>query len=139
MAALHLNLPDLLPAFLREAAAAPHRFGHWDCCMFPANWLRAATGVDPAADLRGAYGDEAGWRAIVGRYGAVAAMMGRLVAPLGLARLAPDAAPAAGDVAAVYVRGLCHAGAIFTGGGWALKLNDGLTRLPCRPLASWRL
>jgi len=41
-------------------------WGKFDCAIWTADWIRDATGVDPAANYRGKYSDEAGAAAIFG-------------------------------------------------------------------------
>jgi hypothetical protein len=38
------------------------RYGRWDCCLFVCDAIRVMTGVDPAADFRGAYSSRTGAR-----------------------------------------------------------------------------
>lgn len=52
-------MADLI-AHLHRGMAEPFRRPDWDCCAYVADWVLAATGIDPAADLRGAYHNAAG-------------------------------------------------------------------------------
>lgn len=52
----HDNWPTLLVAFIEERRHAPFEWGSNDCCLFAADWIRRACGVDFAEDLRGTYG-----------------------------------------------------------------------------------
>lgn len=45
-------------AFLRDEAKQPFQWGVRDCCLFPADAIKAITGVDIASDFRGKYTDE---------------------------------------------------------------------------------
>ena len=49
------NWPTLLTAFIEERRDVPFAWGRADCCLFAADWVRLATDLDPAADLRGKY------------------------------------------------------------------------------------
>lgn len=127
-------MAGLLTDFLREAATAPHRWGEWDCCMALANWVRARTGSDPAAHLRGAYADEAGWRRLVDEAGGMVSLVDGMAVKAGLRR---GEAAAPGDLAVIDVAGLT-AGAIRVERGFALKLDRGLTRVRAVPaIAGW--
>lgn len=147
-----LSAADRLPGFLHEQAGAPFVFGESDCSMFLANWVRRLKGVDPAGELRGAYGDEAGWRALVDAAGGLDVLVGRIAAVSALPAIAPAAA-CEGDIGVVAIPALdLTAGAICVRNGrprpdladglstaWVTKLHRGLTRLRCRPLAAWSL
>ena len=47
--------PARLERFLLEHDDRPFRYGTWDCGLFVAGAIRAMTGTDPAADVRGLY------------------------------------------------------------------------------------
>ena len=49
------NWPRTLNALIEERRAASFAWGAHDCCLFAADGVRATTGADPAADLRGRY------------------------------------------------------------------------------------
>ena len=51
----HDNWPTLLVAFIEERRHAPFAWGSNDCCLFAADWIRRACGVDFAEGLRGTY------------------------------------------------------------------------------------
>lgn len=54
-----------LNVFLRARARTPFAWGTHDCCIFPADAIKAFTGVDIAADFRGKYTDEASAMALI--------------------------------------------------------------------------
>ena len=45
-------------SFLLESATKSFAWGTNDCCMFPANAIKAFTGIDIAEDFRGKYTDQ---------------------------------------------------------------------------------
>ena len=47
------NWPELLAAYIEQRRDLPHQWGSNDCCTFAADAVRAMTGSDPMADLRG--------------------------------------------------------------------------------------
>lgn len=142
-----------LPAFLQAAAGEPFVYGRSDCSMVLANWVLEITGRDPAAELRGAYGDDEGWRALVQEAGGLIVLVRRLALLAGLHPIEPAAA-AIGDIAVVEIASLAregvpfHAGAICSGHNppgpvdagkpkWVTKLSRGISRLQATPLAAW--
>jgi hypothetical protein len=51
--------------FFLARATQPFAWGSNDCCLFPADAIRAMTGVDLAEDFRGKYSDEASAFALI--------------------------------------------------------------------------
>ena len=47
--------PERLHKIVTESHAKPFAWGQHDCCLFAANVVMELTGIDPAAELRGAY------------------------------------------------------------------------------------
>lgn len=79
------NWPVLLAQEIDRARAATFAWGVHDCCLWAADVVKALTGVDHAADLRGTYSDEAGARARIEALGGLEAFVGsRLGAPIAL-------------------------------------------------------
>ncbi len=72
-----------------------------DCTTFPASWVRAVCGVDPAADLRGTYSTAEEANAIVADAGGIVSLVGGRVEPLGWQRCDDLADGAIGIVSAV--------------------------------------
>lgn len=126
-------MAELLATFLEEAAAEPFRYGSWDCAMTVANWIRARTGIDPAAEYRDRYGSIDEWQALVEREGGLVPIFDRLWLAAGLVRIA---SPVAGDVG-VIPRPIGSAGGIRVGDGWAVKAPTGLGRRQSIALAAW--
>ncbi len=57
--------PSRLSDFIEAARRRPFSWGRHDCCLFAADWVREATGADPAADWRGRYRSASGARRIL--------------------------------------------------------------------------
>lgn len=76
-----------LESYLASARNAPFIWGSHDCALFAADWVAERMGVDPAADLRGRYDDEAGARELLGDDAAAA--IAALAAEAGLEELSP--------------------------------------------------
>lgn len=80
--------PERLAAFVATRRAVPFAYGKTDCGLTVADWVREATGQDPATDLRGRYLSAAGAIRAVREAGAadlvglVTARLGPPVAPL---------------------------------------------------------
>lgn len=109
---------DKLYAQLHVWAGTPHEWSYCDCFMVLGDWVRIVRGFDPAAEIRGTYGDPA--VCPIGRaYRADPIPLGeRLLADLPVVGEA-----ALGDIAFVKIPGqrfLC--GAIkLKGRSWAMK------------------
>lgn len=57
--------PRLLDDYIAEARSRPFEWGRHDCGLFAANWVRIATGRDPAKRWRRRYTTERGaWRVL---------------------------------------------------------------------------
>ena len=59
------NWPELLSAKITETRRGAFAWGSRDCVMWSGEVVEALTGVDPFADWRGTYSDEAGAIAIL--------------------------------------------------------------------------
>jgi hypothetical protein len=55
-----------LGQIIESSSALEFEWGVFDCALHVCNCIRAMTGVDPAAELRGTYSDEAGAADIYG-------------------------------------------------------------------------
>lgn len=60
---------DRFEALVRERTRAPFEWGKHDCCLFAADAVLAATGIDPALDMRGTYSDAQGGMEALQRIG----------------------------------------------------------------------
>ncbi len=130
---------DSLFAWLHRAAGDPHEWGHSDCMMLLADWVRHVTGTDPAEGLRDSYGDPA-----ICPVGRAYRNDPRPVCTRAFLALEQTCDPQRGDIALGEVRGnrfLC--GAICMGGGhWAFRPEAGgllFLRRAFRPVLAWRV
>lgn len=126
-----------LSDFLCRASAEPFVYGEWDCAMFVANWVRAVTGNDPAAALRGSYSGEAGWRRLVLRGGGLRALVGSVARSAGLVEIDPASATP-GDIGVIATR-MGQTGAIRVDAGWAVKMRRSVAIGPADALGAWRV
>ena len=65
----------LLTAFLMRTAPRPARWGELDCTLWPADWVKEATGYDPAEPYRGSYATAAECQALLDREGGLMAVV----------------------------------------------------------------
>lgn len=129
-----------LGAFLDEAATWRVSMGARDCMLFPADWVLAVTGRDPAAKWRGHYKTEIGAARIIRREGGEIELMRRGMISVGCTEIAPDAAQP-GDTGIVLrptAKGIMPTGAVLSRQGWAVLSNAGLWASQGGALAAWR-
>jgi hypothetical protein len=137
---IEMTLPEYLAALARKRFA----YGESDCLMILADWVRIRRGVDPAADVRGIYRDEAGCRAVLIARGGLVRCIERALAPLGIGR---TATPRHGDIGLVRTfirRGeravLRPVGALCVAPDrWAVMTDRGLTVACFEPFRAWAL
>ena len=131
------QVPELmLDQFLEEATARRFRDGEWDCQLFPAEWVRRVTGLDPAAAWRGRYSTALGRERILKRDGGPLAVMTRGAESVGLQRTDE---PKRGDVGLIRLDGRDY-GAVCLGERWALVTKSGLAAVkPDEILRAWRV
>ena len=111
-----------LAGFLRASGARPFAWGVQDCCLWGADWVRLATGRDPAAGWRGRYRTAIGAARLVTRRGGFEAHVAACLADAGLTET-PDPQP--GDVGVImWPNGPVLA--VRTSAGWAHKLEAGI-------------
>lgn len=122
-----------LHACVAERLHKPFAWGSQDCCLFAADCVFSVTGVDPAADLRGAYANEREAARVLQAHGGVV--------ELAIQRLGPvvrtlQAQP--GDVGLTQQEGR-HTLAVCMGAHWLAPGADGLvTVMPAQVLRAWR-
>ena len=104
---------------LHRWAATPYIWGEADCMTSIADWVQEQCGFDPAADVRGTYGDPAVC-AVARRYAANPLPMW----DRSLAALARTEAPAPGDIGLVIWSGERRlSGALCLGREWASRVE----------------
>jgi len=130
-----------LGGFLDQAARTPFVWGGLagqDCMIFVADWALLRTGRDPAARWRGSYDSEAGAGLILDALGGLVPLLDE---GLGADGWVSTADPVSGDIGAVEVRAVdgraALAGAVRTGGLWAVKAQSGLGLIRAAPAAAW--
>lgn len=127
-----------LPHYLQQLAARPFVLGRCDCMLALADWVRECSGVDVGALWRDTYSDEAGWRALVRAAGGLQALV-EVIEAMGVVRQLRTSLQS-GDIAVLSLPKLGHAGAIWTGTRWAVKVERGLWAVNrWLPLAAWRV
>lgn len=125
---------DALTAFLRADAAQPFAWGVRDCGLRLADWVLAARGVDPAADIRGTYSNAEELAALMG-WGGLPRFVDRLARRANLQRVSD---PKRGDIAVVAFVAQPSQGAIKVDGGWSILSDGGVGRIrSARVIAAW--
>jgi hypothetical protein len=132
-----------LEAFLAQATARVAVWGQWDCHLWLADWIVAATDApDPAADFRGRYRTALGAKRLLKREGGSPALVARLAARAGLADV--DLADVrAGDIGLMPICGIKDfhfLGVLRTERRWCcLRWPAGIAAIPDRAAKAWRL
>ena len=120
--------------FFQSAAVCPWQPGVMDCCLFLADWAVWRGLPDPAADLRGAYHDEAEFDRIIATAGSLVSLVGARAVLSGARALE---APRIGCIGVIGRRA---AGRQFGGiwaGGWHIRTRDGVVPLTAPVLGMW--
>ena len=112
-----------LGEYLRSLGGRKREPGVFDCVTIVADWAMANGYSDPMAHRRGAYGSEEAAQDFIADAGGLVALFDRFLGAVGIARREGDLQP--GDIGVITIRGE-EAGAIFTGGRWALVGERGL-------------
>lgn len=134
-----MNMAKMLTEYLAEARSRPWQWGAWDCCAYPAEWVRRIAGADPMMRWRGTYSDEDGAIAHMNGAGGIVNLW-----TLGMIDiLAPEVdEPQAGDVGVIRGLGVCgqecHAGGIYTGKRWTFLTPNGVGQCHTEHLIAWR-
>ena len=113
-------MAGLLTDYLRGAAGKHFALGRFDCCLYLADWIVLARGIDPAGRYRGRY------RGLDDVPELAAGGLLKLLA--GLARdagLKATRRPSPGDVALVSISGGPITGAIATARGFTVLAEGG--------------
>lgn len=71
--------PEALHDYIDASMSRQFSYGAFDCALFCADWVRIATGVDHAAQLRGYYGSMLEAYKIVGEFGSMEKMVTTLL------------------------------------------------------------
>lgn len=123
--------------FLDAAADLSMVWGEWDCCLFPAAWVKRRLGIDPAAHWRDRYDSEAGARAFVTAEGGLHRTMRRAARVAGLVW---TTCPGVGAVGVVRADPEPMGGICTAPGFWAtVGPSGGIVVTSCRSIVSWEL
>jgi hypothetical protein len=125
-----------LPAFLDRYARLPFSRPDFDCCMMAASWVQCATGVDPAADLRGRYADARGAARLLRVWGGME-LMWRV--HMAVAGFNTSRHPVAGDVGVVRDLTGTYVAGIRVGRSWAVKATRGILLEDFPTVVAWSL
>lgn len=130
--------PTRLNQAIQAARWRPFVWGEHDCCLFAANVVRAMTGNDPAADLRGRYRSRSGAGRLIKDAGGLDALVDRMARAAGLSPI-PVAYAHRGDPVLVETEGGPALG-ICCGPRIACATHEGLVFVDrARALKAWRV
>lgn len=104
--------------------------------MFVADWVEKASGIDPAADLRGTYANAAGALRQTRHWGDFETMWRVHMA---FAGFNTTAEPQPGDVGVVFDAAGQTVSAIRVDGAWAAKSKAGIVIEDFRMVVAWSL
>lgn len=127
--------------FLHSRAGRPFAYGADDCSLFLADWWRRVHRVDPAAELRGRYRDEASKDARLREERGLQRLVARLARSAGSHRVTE---PVLGDFGLIAKDGKPY-GAICAGKAgslmcWAVRSETGIAMLSNpRVLQAWAI
>jgi hypothetical protein len=128
------NWERLLAEFIKARQHVPFERGVHDCCLFAADWVQLATGIDFAGQFRGRYHDDESALLIIESAGGLV----ELVAGL-LGEPCPIAQAGRGDIVAVSY-GATGAIGICCGQYSVFVGHDRMYRLPTSKCeAAWRI
>ena len=129
------NWPALLAAFIEERRGWDFEWGQHDCCMFAADWVMEATGVDPALHFRGTYSSARTAATALRIHGGLA----EIVAAAGFVRWQTPSMAQRGDVALVNNGGR-ELLAVVDGARVVAPGTVGIVFLPLdHAVAAWRV
>ena len=134
------NWTTLLAAYIDERRDVPFTWGKADCCLFAADWVRLATDLDPAADLRGKYDSALGAGRIIKQRGGLGVMVACALIPLGFREVAISLANR-GDII-VRDSGDGDCAGVVLGKESAFVGRDGLRFIPTKlqvDARAWRI
>ncbi len=107
-----------------------------DCCLWPADWIEKATGIDPAASLRGTYRNGAGALRQIRRFGDFVTMWRVCMA---LSGFVTARRPVFGDVGVVQDAAGQTVAAIRLDEQWAAKGAGGLVMEDFAVIVAWSI
>ena len=118
--------PERLADMIEQRRSEPFAWGANDCCLFPADVVRAMTGFDFAAAWRGQYDSAIGAQRQLDEAGGMVALV---TAALGAPRDNPQMA-VRGDVVCVDIDGRLTLGVVTGSGSWCAPGESGLIFRP---------
>ena len=134
--------PERLDAAINEAAGQPFAWGQHDCALAAATAVQAITGVDPMADIRGAYRDALSAMRMAERLsggGGFEAALRAVCDRLGLQQIPPTLAQR-GDIGLVTGADGRPVTAVWGGSAWLAPGADGMESLSARQAtAAWHI
>lgn len=128
------NWPRVLTDEIRRHQNTKFEWGTSDCCMFPADAIKAVTGFDFAEEFRGKYKTELGSLRALKKYG-----KGTIEATIDSKYDRNSDTPARGDLATVVTESGTSLAVVGAGCVWVMTL-EGVDSLPLSEVnVSWRV
>ena len=81
------NWTDELVAFIEERRHEPFAWAKNDCCLFACDWIKRATGVDPAFQLRDQYHSAISAHRLIKKHGGIIGIVRNYGEPCGIERI----------------------------------------------------
>ena len=125
-----------LEKFISWHSDLPWSPGTVDCLTTVSDWLITRGFDDAVTRFRGTYHDEAGFRAIIEKFGGAVGVFDPCAESIGLVRIEK---PRKGSVGVVGSSKNIHRqfGVIFNGERWLARGEFGFVPIVARPLAVW--
>jgi hypothetical protein len=134
------NWPDELSAFIEERRHEPFVWGVNDCCLFACDWIKRATGIDPAFALRDKYHSAISAQRLIKKNGGITGIVQNYGVPCGITRIESSKAGRGDIVVCDGGEGECIG--ISLGSVTAYVGKSGLTFFPMsaeKETTCWRL
>ena len=81
------NWTDELVAFIEERRHEPFAWAKNDCCLFACDWIKRATGIDPAFQLRDQYHSAISAHRLIKKHGGIIGIVRNYGEPCGIERI----------------------------------------------------
>lgn len=132
------NWTDELVAFIEERRHEPFVWAKNDCCLFACDWIKRATGIDPAFQLRDQYHSAISAQRLIKKHGGITGIVRNYGEPCGIERIESSRVSRGDIVVCDGGDGTCIG--ISLGSVVALVGKDGLIFLPMnKEVSCWKL
>ena len=133
MASVQLDGTQQLSEFLHASLSQSFEWGHRDCALWASDWIKAKTGKDPGAPLRGQYSTKEECERITVPYGGVMACVCELMKDFPVTKT-----PQEGDIGVIRTP-VGPSVAVMTPRGWAWKSERGIAIVQASHVIAWTI